>query len=193
MYACELHINIVKICFLYWHAFIAFSFSVKGDPIIPQYSGTQNHFASAFAALHSESVLLLHANWIYQLYESLIIIAGELMHVLLLAGTLVLPSSSFCSFSLVKMHFMSLAFLCCDNLKHFLWYAEAPESDRICECEAEWRLSIYEWPLTAGERWTAGFSLLLFLRLLSPSPTASQCVPSYCAQHSGLVWKSADG
>ena len=55
------------------------------------------------------------------------------------------------------------------------WYAEALESHRICDCEMEWRLSIYEWPLTAGERWTAGFSLHLFLCLLS-----SSLFPPFC-------------
>lgn len=55
-------------------------------------------------------------------------------------------------------------FWCCDNLKHRLRFTEeALESRRNPRLwAAQWRLSIYEWPLTAGERWTAGFSPLLF-------------------------------
>lgn len=86
-------------------------------------------------------------------------------------------------FSSCQDAFYVFIFWCCDNLKRRLWYAEELKPHRICDCEAKWRLSIYEWLLTAGERWTAGFSLLSFLRLLSPSLGLFSPPPQVSVRH----------
>lgn len=85
--------------------------------------------------------------------------------------------------------FCFVFFWCCDNLKPCLCNTKELESHRIHDTESVW--SIYEWPLTAGERWTARFPRLLFVCCLPPplSPRLDALPPNWTS-HSASVWKS---
>lgn len=75
-----------------------------------------------------------------------------------------------CSSALVKMHLMSLTFAVVIIKALLVMCWDSGGSWNLCLYKGGGGVSIYEWPLTAGDRWTVGFSPALI------SPTA----PSVC-------------